>query len=49
MKQTKTERGLVKTCFHCNLVDTSKRAITDRAKAILHAKICTQGKVVYGA
>ena len=49
MKQTKIVRGLVKTCFHCNMFDTSRRAITDSAKAILHAKVCTQGKAVYGA
>ena len=48
MKQTRTERGLVKTCFHCNLFDMSRDAITDSVKAISHAKICTQGKLYTG-
>ena len=48
MKQTQTKRGLVKTCFHCNLFDTSRCAITHSAKAISHAKICTQGKLYTG-
>ena len=31
MKQTKTERGWVKTCFHCNLINTSRRIDTSSA------------------
>ena len=44
--------GVGKKLFHYNLIDTSKRAITDNAikiKASLHAKICTHGGAVYGA
>ena len=42
--QDRTRVG--KNCFHCNLFDTSRRAITDNAmsiKATLHAESFTQG------